>query len=121
MTDAAPSSSKRYSWADFIALDDDDRRELIDGELALAEVPNKMHEHIVAVLIFHLMAWARRKHGGLTLGSGYKIRIDAHRGVTCSSSARAIPTPQDKTRDSSTADRISRSRSSRRRADAMTA
>ncbi len=81
MTDAAPSSSKRYSWADFIALDDDDRRELIDGELVEVEVPNKIHEHIVAVLIFHLMAWARRKHGGFALGSGYKIRIDAHRGV----------------------------------------
>ena len=81
MTDAARSSSKRYSWDDFVALDDDDRRELIDGELVEVEVPNKLHEHIVAALIMFLGVWARAGRRGLVLGSGYKIRIDAHRGV----------------------------------------
>ncbi len=80
MTDAARTSSTRYSWDDFVALDDDDRRELIDGELVEVEVPNKIHEYIVAVLIGYMWTWAR-KHGGLPLGSGYKVRIDAHRGV----------------------------------------
>jgi len=81
MTDAARSSSKRYTWADFLALPDDDRRELIDGELVEVEVPNKMHEHIVAVLIAYLWIWAQHGRRGHVLGSGYKIRIDAHRGV----------------------------------------
>ena len=81
MTDAARSSSKRYSWDDFVALDDDDRRELIDGELVEVEVPNEIHEHIVALLSFFLTTWARSGGRGHALGSGYKIRIDAHRGV----------------------------------------
>jgi hypothetical protein len=82
MTDAArSSSSKRYSWDDFLTLDDDDRRELIDGELVEVEVPNKSHEHIVSTLSFFLTAWARAGHGGYSLGSGYEIRISASRGV----------------------------------------
>jgi Uma2 family endonuclease len=79
MTDAA--SSKRFTWDDFVALDDDDRRELIDGELVEVEVPNEIHEHIVTVLSYFLVAWARAGRRGHVLGSGYKIRIDAHRGV----------------------------------------
>ena len=83
MTDAARSTSKRYSftWDDFVALDDDDRRELIDGELVEVEVPDGIHERIVAVLIMFLGMWARTRRRGHVLGSGYKIRIDAHRGV----------------------------------------
>ncbi len=44
-----PSSaaSASYSWDDFIALDDDDPRELIDGELVEVEVPTFVHQHIV--------------------------------------------------------------------------
>jgi Uma2 family endonuclease len=80
MTDAV-RSSKRHSWDDFVALDDDDRRELIDGELVEVEVPNKLHEHIVIALSAFLYWWARSGRRGQVIGSGYKVRIDAHRGV----------------------------------------
>jgi hypothetical protein len=33
-----------YRWEDFIALPDDDRRELIDGHLVEVEVPTELHD-----------------------------------------------------------------------------
>lgn len=61
-------------WADYIALPDDDRRELIDGVLVEVEVPTNIHEWIVSELLFALKLWTRA-HGGLVIGSGYKVRI----------------------------------------------
>ena len=69
-----------YTWDDFLALYDDDRRELIDGELIEVEVPTKLHEHIVGLIYFYLQAWTM-KNGGLSLVSGYKVRISNTRGV----------------------------------------
>jgi Uma2 family endonuclease len=69
-----------HTWTDFIALDEDDLRELIDGELLEVEVPTRAHERLVALLIHFLCAWAE-EHGGETLGSGYKVRITDKRGV----------------------------------------
>ena len=40
------SESGRYTWDDFIALEEDDLRELIDGELVEVEVPTDGHEHV---------------------------------------------------------------------------
>jgi hypothetical protein len=45
MTTSAASAP--YTWDDFIALDEDDLRELIDGELVEVEVPTARHEDIV--------------------------------------------------------------------------
>jgi Uma2 family endonuclease len=81
MPDVAAHSPGPYTWDDFIALDDDDRRELIDGELVEVEVPNGEHERVVALLIYFLEAWARPRKAGVTLGSGYKVRITEKRGV----------------------------------------
>lgn len=62
------------TWNDFIALPDDDRRELLRGQLLQLEVPTMTHERIVAELICDLADWADA-HGGLVLGSGDKVRI----------------------------------------------
>ncbi len=70
-----------YTWDDFLALPDDDRRELIDGELVEVEVPTRSHEAIVMQLGYFFIAWAHAGHGGLTLASGYKVRISERRGV----------------------------------------
>ena len=43
-----------YTWGDFLALDADDPRELIDGALIEIEVPTGLHEHIVVALSFFL-------------------------------------------------------------------
>jgi Uma2 family endonuclease len=70
-----------YTWSDFIALEEDDPRELLDGELLEIEVPNWDHERIVAALITFLGTWAWARKTGQVVGSGYKVRIDDRRGV----------------------------------------
>jgi len=68
-----------YTWRDFIDLDEDDPRELLDGHLVEIEVPTWKHEKIVADLIFSLQQWARLRNAGQVLGSGYKVRINDRR------------------------------------------
>ena len=70
-----------YTWEDFVALGEDDPRELIDGELVEIEVPTRKHEDIVVLLGYHLTAWAKAGHGGRATASGYKVRISERRGV----------------------------------------
>lgn len=69
------------SWDDFIGLDEDDPRELIDGVLMEIDVPTKKHEWIVSTLIWLLRSWAEPRKAGIVLGSGYKVRITEKRGV----------------------------------------
>jgi Uma2 family endonuclease len=78
-----PSSSAArasYTWDDFIALDEDDLRELIDGELVEVEVPTRKHERAVTQLVILLGNWSQA-HGGEVLASGYKVRVSARSGV----------------------------------------
>jgi Uma2 family endonuclease len=75
------AASAPYTWDDFVALDEDDLRELIDGELVEIEVPTGTHEAIVILLGYFLTAWSQAGNGGRALGSGYKIRISERRGV----------------------------------------
>lgn len=63
------------TWSDFLALPDDDRRELVGGRLVQLEEPTQLHEHIVAMLCYFLTAWRKAGGGGLVLASGYKVRI----------------------------------------------
>jgi Uma2 family endonuclease len=69
-----------YRWKDFVALDEDDLRELIDGELVEVEVPIGKHELLVVRLGSFLDLHAR-KRGGVAFGSGFKVRISDTRGV----------------------------------------
>jgi len=64
-----------------VALDEGDRRELVDGELVEVEVPTDVHEYIVSLLGYFLTAWARPRRAGFALASGFKVRISAERGV----------------------------------------
>jgi Uma2 family endonuclease len=77
----SPRANTAWSWEDFVKLPDDDRRELIDGELVEVEVPTKAHEHAVSMLTYFLVGWARQARSGLVLSSGYKVRVSEHRGV----------------------------------------
>jgi Uma2 family endonuclease len=70
-----------YTWDDFIALDEDDLRELIDGELVEVEVPKRRHERIVVLIAAALHRWTETHGGGEVLASGYKVRITQKRGV----------------------------------------
>jgi Uma2 family endonuclease len=69
-----------HTWDEFVDLPDDDRRELIDGELAETEMPNEPHEYIVLALGYFLFGWTRA-NGGRAFASGYKVRIAERRGV----------------------------------------
>jgi Uma2 family endonuclease len=71
----------RSTWSDFISLGDDDRRELIDGELVEVEEPTALHEWIVSRLIILLGGWAEAHRAGIVIGSGYRVKIRDDRGV----------------------------------------
>lgn len=70
-----------HTWSDFIELDEDDPRELVDGHLVEIEVPTWTHERIVAALIAILTQWSWSKNAGEVLASGYKVRIHDRRGA----------------------------------------
>jgi Uma2 family endonuclease len=77
----APGASPGpYTWDDFVALQEDDLRELINGELVEVEVPTRKHEKIIAEIVTDLGIWSRA-HGGEALASGYKVRISGRSGV----------------------------------------
>ncbi|MGV3622614.1 MAG: Uma2 family endonuclease [Archangium sp.] len=67
------------SWERFVALPADDRRELVAGGLVETEMPTFLHEYIVARLVWLFTSWTE-EHGGVALGSGYKVRIDDGHG-----------------------------------------
>lgn len=75
-----PPTSARYTWREFVALPDHDRRELIDGQLLEIDVPTELHEWVVATLVRLLGAWAMTRRTGIVLASGYKVRIRDDRG-----------------------------------------
>jgi len=80
MLQTAPSPGP-YTWDDFVALEEDDLRELIDGELLEVEVPARIHEYIVVMLSYSLTAWSLPRDAGFAVASGYKVRITERRGV----------------------------------------
>jgi Uma2 family endonuclease len=70
-----------YTWKEFVELEEDDPRELLDGHLVEIEVPTRTHERIVAALIAFLTQWGWSHDSGEVLASSYKIRIDDRRGT----------------------------------------
>jgi Uma2 family endonuclease len=78
---SSTAASAPYTWDDFVALEEDDLRELIDGELVEVEVPTWRHEEIVGWITYFLRGWTEAGHGGSVVGSGYKVRISQRRGV----------------------------------------
>ena len=72
--------ARAATWSDFIALPDDDRRELLGGRLMELDVPTQLHEHIVVLLSFFLTGWRKAHGGGRVLSSGFKVRISDQAG-----------------------------------------
>ena len=70
-----------HRWPDFLALDEDDLRELVDGHFLEIEVPNELHEWVVTWLVTSLTNWAHPRGAGFAFASGYKVRIRKDRGV----------------------------------------
>ena len=72
--------SASVTWKQFVALPDDDRRELVDGQLIEYDMPTKLHENIVTLMMMWLSTWAL-KNGHRVLGSGYKVRVNDKNGA----------------------------------------
>lgn len=81
MSGVHSASESLVSWDEFVLLDDEDRRELIEGRLVETEVPNRAHERAIGVLMRYLGNWAAAADRGEVFGSGYKVKIGRHRGV----------------------------------------
>jgi len=76
----APAAGLK-TWDDFVRLEEDDLRELIDGKFVEIEVPTDLHEWIVLMMGRLLLNWALSRKAGIAFASGYKVRISARRGV----------------------------------------
>ena len=81
MPQAGAHATSGVTWSEFIELDEDDSRELVDGALMEVDVPTGTHEAIVAALIGFLTAWAWPRRAGRVYASGYKVRISDRRGA----------------------------------------
>ncbi len=81
MSDASEPRPVGYSWEDFVALDEDDPRELVDGALMEIDVPTVLHEWIVGMLVHRLLEWVLPRKAGVVVPSGYRVRIRRNRGV----------------------------------------
>ncbi len=72
----------QYTWDDFVARQEDDLRELIDGGARGGRGCRRWDtKEIVATLVYFLRAWIEAGHGGRVVASGYKVRISERRGV----------------------------------------
>lgn len=71
-----PAPMSLEAWA---ALPSDVRGELVDGRLVEEEVPDWIHEEVIAWLISALRPWVRAR-GGRIGGSGARIVVGEQRG-----------------------------------------
>ena len=78
---ATTPEPRTFTWDDFLALPDDDRRELLDGRFVEMEMPNILHEFIVAWLCARLWSWAESNEAGIVLASGLKVKVTDRRGA----------------------------------------
>lgn len=70
---------RRMTLDEWANLPDDEEGELVDGWLVEEEVPDFLHEAIVAWLLEHLTPWARAR-GGIAGGSDAKFAVASNRG-----------------------------------------
>ena len=46
---ALPAENRRYTFADVLTWDEDDRIEIIDGEAVMMAPPSRTHQEIICV------------------------------------------------------------------------
>ena len=80
-TDSAVPIGTALTLEQWAALPEDDDGELVDGYLVEEEVPDYLHELVVAWLIHRLASWLEgRGSGGFVAGSGVKFGVRPRRG-----------------------------------------
>lgn len=65
---------------EWVALDEDEPGEVVDGQLVEEEVPEIVHEVCVSWLIWVLRSWLAPRKGGLVIGSEAKFGVAPRRG-----------------------------------------
>ncbi len=85
---AGAGKAPLVTWDEFVLLDEDDPRELIDGVLVdIDGLPEPKragalhHAHTVAALAGQIWAWATAGDRGVVLASGYEVRLPDGQGV----------------------------------------
>ena len=73
------STALELTIDDWMALPEDEAGELVDGRLVEEEVPDFVHEVVVAFLIHLFRSWTAPR-GGMVAGSGAKFAVGPHRG-----------------------------------------
>ena len=71
--------TRRITVEDWVALDEDDEGEFVDGVIVEEEMPDYIHELVVAWLLAQLQPWAA-KHGAWVAGSDAKFVLGERRG-----------------------------------------
>lgn len=67
------------TFNDWLALPEDQAGELVNGRLVEEEVPDYVHEVVVAFLIHLFRSWTAPR-GGMVAGSGAKFAVGSDRG-----------------------------------------
>ena len=73
------SAARKMTVEQWYELDEDDSRELVTGVLEEAEVPDSLHETVVAWLVVLLHTWAN-KRGGFAFASGLRFAVKRDTG-----------------------------------------
>ena len=76
--DPAPPVGRALSLEEWLALDEDEPGEWVDGELVGEEMPDATHELVVSLLIQAVGAWLRGR--GFVFGSELKLLTGKARG-----------------------------------------
>jgi len=66
----------RYTYADYVTWDDDQRWELIDGEAYLMSAPIRVHQEIIGNLFYQLKNFLKGKHCKVYLAP-FDVRLNA--------------------------------------------
>jgi Uma2 family endonuclease len=73
------STAVELTFDDWLAMPEDEAGELVDGRLVEEEVPDYVHEVVVAFLIHLFRSWTAPR-GGMVAGSGAKFAVSSRRG-----------------------------------------
>jgi Uma2 family endonuclease len=74
-----PPDAPRMTLEEWSALEEDAPGEIVDGRLVEEEVPDGVHETVLAWLFFALTSWARG-HDARVVGSGLKYAVSKRSG-----------------------------------------
>ncbi|WP_338833512.1 hypothetical protein MHLNE_24430 [Moorella humiferrea] len=73
METAATDDKQKYTYDDYIRLDDDNRYEVVEGELLLTPSPGFKHQDVVRKLAGLLSAWIEGQNLGVVITAPFDV------------------------------------------------